>query len=125
MEGMPLGDLTKNFSRSEFKCKCGKCDANYVDIRLVKGVQEMRDNIGKPIIINCATRCPEHNKEVGGVRDSQHIKGRAADIRVVGMSPAQLAKEAEKVEVFRNGGIGTYNTFVHVDVRGHKARWNG
>lgn len=120
-----MGDLTKNFSRSEFKCKCGRCASNYVDIRLVKGLQELRDLIGKPIIINSATRCKEHNKAVGGVPNSQHVLGRAADIRVDGMATSKLAEYAEMVDAFKNGGIGIYRTFVHVDVRGHRARWNG
>ena len=120
-----MGDLTKNFSRNEFKCKCGKCTNNYIDIRLVKGLQALRDLIGKPIIINSATRCKVHNKAVGGVPNSQHVQGRAADIRVEGMTPEVLAKKAEQIDVFRDGGIGTYGTFVHVDVRGHRARWRG
>lgn len=120
-----MGDLTKNFSRSEFKCKCGKCNCDDVDPKLVQGLQELRDITGEPIIINSAVRCPEHNKAVGGVSNSQHVKGKAADIRIKGMSPEKLAEYAEKIDVFKNGGIGTYNTFVHVDVRGHKARWRG
>lgn len=120
-----MGDLTKNFSRKEFACKCGECSSNYIDIRLVKGLQALRDLIKLPIIINSATRCPKHNKSVGGVPNSQHVLGRAADIRVEGMSPSVVARKAEQVEVFRNGGIGVYSTFVHVDVRGHKARWRG
>ena len=119
-----MGDLTKDFSRDEFKCKCG-CGANYIDMRLVKGLQTLRDNLGKPVIINDATRCPKHNKEVGGVTNSQHILGKAADIHVNGVSPEALADAAEKIPVFLNGGIGRYATFVHVDVRGHKARWRG
>lgn len=120
-----MGALSRNFSRSEFKCKCGKCSCDNVDQRLVDGLQELRDIIGEPIIINSAVRCPEHNKAVGGVSDSQHVKGKAADIRVDGMTPKKLAEYAEQVSVFKNGGIGTYKTFVHVDVRGHKARWRG
>jgi len=120
-----MGDLTKNFSRSELKCKCGKCTNNYIDIRLVKGLQELRDLIGKPININSATRCKAHNKAVGGVPNLQHVMGRAADIRSDGMSPVNLAFYAELIAVFKNGGIGVYASFVHVDVRGHKARWRG
>ena len=34
-----------------------------------------------PIIINSGFRCESVNKAVGGVRNSQHLKGQAADIR--------------------------------------------
>lgn len=39
-----------------------------------------REQLGWPIYVNCAYRCPEVNKLVGGVSNSQHIKGQAADI---------------------------------------------
>ena len=57
-----MGDLTKNFSRNEFKCKCGKCTNNYIDIRLVKGLQALRDLIGslslstQPLAVRFITR---------------------------------------------------------------------
>lgn len=119
-----MGDLTKDFSRDEFKCKCG-CGMDCIDIRLVKGLQALRDKLGKPVIINDADRCPRHNKEVGGAPNSQHMLGRAADIHVNGVSPGDVADAAETIPVFASGGIGRYATFVHVDVRGHKARWRG
>jgi hypothetical protein len=34
-----------------------------------------------PIIINSGFRCPRVNALVGGVRNSQHLQGQAADIR--------------------------------------------
>ena len=119
-----MGDMTKNFSRSEFACKCG-CGRNNISIKLVGALQTLRDLIGKPIIINCGCRCPEHNSAVGGVPNSQHVNGTAADIRCVSMSSRELKKFAEEVAEFANGGIGLYDTFLHVDVRGHRARWNG
>ncbi|MBI4642492.1 MAG: DUF882 domain-containing protein, partial [Deltaproteobacteria bacterium] len=53
------------------------------------------------------------------------VEGRAADVCISGMSLKTVAKLAEGVPAFRNGGIGVYseNGFVHLDVRGHRARW--
>lgn len=119
-----MGDLSANFSRSEFQCKCG-CKKFNITPALIKGLQELRDYLGMPIIVNSGTRCPEHNAAVGGTRNSYHVKGYAADIRVDGLTPKELARAAEQVKVFRYGGIGLYDTFIHVDVRGHKARWRG
>lgn len=121
----------KNFTYKEFTCPCG-CGLNCVSKKLVAALQELRDLIDKPIIINSACRCEKHNAEVGGVPKkadgsggSLHMKGIAADIHVEGMSSKSLATEAEKIAAFKNGGIGIYSTFVHVDVRGHRARWLG
>ena len=119
-----MGDLSANFSRSEFRCKCG-CGKYNITPALIKGLQELRDYLGMPIIIGSGTRCPEHNAAVGGTRNSYHVKGYAADIRVDGLTPKELMRAAEQIKVFRYGGIGLYDTFIHVDVRGHKARWRG
>ena len=45
-------------------------------------LQPLRDFLGKPVVISSGYRCPELNKAVGGVKNSQHMKGEAADIHV-------------------------------------------
>ena len=45
-------------------------------------LQPLRDHVGSPVIINSGYRCPELNDAVGGVKNSQHIKGEACDIRI-------------------------------------------
>ncbi len=119
-----MGDMTRDFSRSEFACKCG-CGKDNISPKLVGALQALRDTIGEPIIINCGCRCARHNKDVGGVPNSQHLQGTAADIRCASLTPRELKKFAEEIPAFANGGIGLYETFLHVDVRGRRARWNG
>ena len=43
-------------------------------------LQPLRDMYGRPITVNSGYRCPELNKAVGGSKNSQHIRGQAADI---------------------------------------------
>lgn len=117
-----MGDLTANFSRAEFRCKC--CGRLILDKALPIALQQLRDKLGKPITINCGYRCEKHNREVGGAKRSQHLYGKAADIRVAGMSPVEVARIAETIPAFRDGGIGIYNSFTHVDIRRGKARWD-
>ena len=119
--------LSKNFNSNEFDCKCKRptCKQTLIDMDHVANMQAFRDRLGKPINQTCAFRCPEHNKEVGGVSNSQHPQGYASDITVAGMSPNQVADVAE---AFFNG-LGRYDTFTHVDSRkllqkGVKARWD-
>lgn len=45
-------------------------------------LQPLRDWYGKEIIINSAYRSDAVNKAIGGVRNSQHVKGQAADITI-------------------------------------------
>lgn len=80
--------------------------------------------IKKPIIITSGYRCKKHNKDIGGVIGSQHTLNKAADIVVPGMSPIDVWRAASKITQFFEGGMGLYRTFVHLDVRGHKARWS-
>lgn len=71
------------FKEHEFKCKCGICDLDVVmDRRLLVALDRMRKRFGKPIIVNSGIRCPDHNRSEGGVKNSSHLSGKAADIRV-------------------------------------------
>lgn len=74
-----MGDLTKDFSRSEFACKCG-CGFDQIDPRVVDMCQVIRDGLGAPIRINSACRCERRNAEAHGVKGSYHTKGQAADL---------------------------------------------
>lgn len=84
-------------------------------------LETMRELCGKPLVLSCGYRCPEHNRDVGGVSNSQHIYGRAADVQVPdGMTVYELYDIAEQAGA---DGIGIYPWGVHVDVRGYPARW--
>lgn len=130
--------VTPHFSVWEMQCKCGRCEWKNPDKRLMLALEKLRHKLNKMremaeleahlcmmILVNSAYRCPRHNAAVGGAANSQHLLGKAADIRVKGMSAAKLAEVAEQVPAFAEGGIGLYKTFVHVDVRFHKTRWKG
>jgi uncharacterized protein YcbK (DUF882 family) len=95
-------------------------------IKLAINLQTIRDAINKPIHITNAYRCESHNNAVGGVKSSQHLLGKAADIQVKGMKPKQVYDLIENLiengEVLQ-GGLGLYKTFIHLDIRRTKARW--
>lgn len=113
--------LSTNFKVSEFSCKDGS-DAVLVAPKLVMVLQTIRSYFGKGVIINSAYRTPSYNKSVGGVEDSQHCYGTAADIRISGVKPSEIYKYADDI-MPDWGGIGLYDGFVHIDVRETKARW--
>ena len=115
--------LTKNFKVREFACSDGT-DVIFISHDLVVVLQKIRDHFGKPVIINSAYRTPAKNKQVGGATYSQHLYGTAADITIKGVSPKDVAAYAETL-LPNTGGIGIYSTFIHIDVRKTKSRWNG
>lgn len=114
--------LSANFKVKEFACKDGS-DPVFIDTELVEILQKIRNYFGKPITITSAYRTPAHNKACDGEVFSQHLYGRACDIKVQGIAPSKVADCAEKL--LANGGVGRYKTFTHIDVRGTRARWRG
>lgn len=113
--------LSQNFSSDEFDCKCsGLCKITIIDPVLVERLQDMRNALKKPISINSGYRCAEWNKKVGGVGDSQHVHGKAADIQVSGLTGRELAAYARK-SGFTSIGIG--DNWIHVDTRNGKHDW--
>ena len=113
--------LTANFRVREFACQDGS-DKIKIDRKLVALLQDIRDHFGAPVHINSAYRTPSHNEAVGGSSNSYHVKGRAADIWVEGVDPAEVAAYAESLGC---KGIGLYSSFVHVDTRTSKFYWEG
>jgi uncharacterized protein YcbK (DUF882 family) len=118
-----MGDISPNFNRSEFACKCG-CDFSNINPELVVQLEKLRSHFNAIVLINCGCRCEKHNEAVGGKPHSQHLSGNAADIRVKGYSPALVADWLEFCYP-DNCGIGRYTSFTHFDVRPDKARWRG
>lgn len=116
-------ELSANFRVSEFACNDGS-DTIFISPGLVTVLQKIRDHFGKPVIITSAYRNDAYNKKVGGADYSQHKYGMAADIYISGVYPATIAEFVETI-MPNTGGIGIYNSFVHVDVRTARARWNG
>lgn len=113
--------LSDNFAVKEFACKDGS-DSVLIDTELVEILQKIRNHFGKPIIITSAYRNADYNRKIGGVSNSQHVKGTAADICISTVEPAEIARYAEHIMPGK-GGIGLYGNFVHVDVRINRSRW--
>lgn len=121
--GDAFWDGIQFFRPEEFQCKCG-CKTNGISHELVEILEKVREHFGKPVTVTSGVRCPTHNARVGGVSNSQHIYKTAADFVVSGVTPRTVANYLETL-LPNTGGIGVYSSFVHVDVRKTKARWNG
>ncbi len=90
-------DSIKHFKKSEFTCKCG-CGLNNIQLDVVKIADEVREHFGNPAIVTSGTRCSKHNKEVGGVANSRHLKGKAIDMYVQNVSWYDLLEYLRKLE---------------------------
>ena len=122
--------LAPDFKVRELRCRDGS-DTVMVDETLTVVLQCIREHFGKPVTITSGYRTAAHNAAVGGAKSSQHLLGRAADIRVQDVSVEDVAAYTENL-MPDWGGVGRYPVkagrttgWVHVDTRADKARWKG
>lgn len=86
-------DSIRYFTRKEFACKCGKyCDGYPAQMRreVVELADGARAHFGAPGIVVSGLRCEQHNANVGGVANSQHMYGEAVDLKIQGVSAVDL-----------------------------------
>lgn len=115
--------IARYFSLYEFECSC--CNRVMLSSDLLTRLNHLRNIINKPIYINSGYRCKEENQRVGGVPDSYHLLGMAADIQVKDILLSDLLIYAQGIEF---NGIGFYenNNFLHLDIRpGPTQFWKG
>jgi uncharacterized protein YcbK (DUF882 family) len=119
-----MGDLSNNFSRWEFACKCG-CGFDTVDVETLLVAQRLRDFYGVGVTITSGCRCPAHNLAVGGHPGSEHQDARAVDFTVDGIMPGEVYQTL--LAWYPNQyGMGLYDGWVHLDTRSNgPSRWDG
>ena len=123
--------FTKDFSFLDFQRGCDDeiPDKLLDDLcRLAFNLQVIQDHLpeGKKIKIISGYRSYRCNKHVSGAKKSQHMTGKAADLRVKGMSPRRLKRLIERLikeKKISDGGVGLYRRHVHYDIREWRARW--
>lgn len=117
--------VSPHFKVKEFHSRKDPCDTVIIDPRLIDLLENIRRLAGKPVHINSGYRSRAYNRTIKNASPkSQHCEGKAADIRIEGVSPEKVAQYAECF-LGESGGIGIYHTFTHVDVRNGKSRWKG
>ena len=118
-----------NFPMSEFASRGEQVPRKYWKNlqRLMDNLEVLRAHLGGPTIrVTSGWRSKVHNDDVGGARKSKHLIAQAADIKVAGFSPKEVADAIELLTLLdrmHNGGMGRYENFTHYDVRRRRARW--
>lgn len=112
-------DGIRHFKREEFRCKCGGRYCNGFPAepkeQLVELLDAARAHFGRPAHIVSGLRCPTWNSIQGGVANSQHMYGEAADVRIDGVT-------ADELQAYFQGRPGVRYTYeinstnVHVDI---------
>lgn len=121
------GGSSTHFKKSEFKCGCGGryCSgypAGNTSAKLLNILEKIRAYYGKPITITSGQRCKTYNAQVGGVSNSAHRKGKAADIYIPGVTDTRSGRNAVINLAYKYGASYSYaNTpgmgnAVHINV---------
>lgn len=117
---MKVGEF---FELEEFRCKDGTpYPSAWIVSRLrplVRELDELRRRVG-PLVVVSGFRTTAYNRQIGGARGSQHVEGRAADVRPLN-APIEQLRVVVRHRLLEPGcrlrGVGWYNRFVHVDNR--------
>ncbi len=116
----PGDDISPHFRVDELSCRhCGKL---FISPILLHMLEDLRLRVDAPLRICSGYRCPEHNRNIGGSRQSAHMMGLAADIAIperYKLNPAAFIEAAEAVAREVRGGYHFYprSQFVHIDCR--------
>lgn len=134
------GQMTEHFNIKEFKCKAnGEVLLNADFIDHVQRLEVFRVWYKRVMIVNSGYRTPEYNASVGGATHSKHLLGIASDIALPMSEFSAYSKERQEEYLQHvkekwtelcnadglGGGIGFYDTFVHLDSRKTAAFWDG
>jgi zinc D-Ala-D-Ala carboxypeptidase len=86
-------------------------------VRLANFLEEVKKVLGgKPIMINSAYRGPLVNAAVKGSKNSQHLIGCAADIRVPGMTPDAVCRAIIASELQYDQLIREFDSWTHISI---------
>jgi hypothetical protein len=113
------GLVTPHFTKAEAQSKDGAPIPNDLRVPIQnQGIhlEHLRKEVG-PLVLLSWVRSPEHNANVGGVSNSQHLFGRACDFRDT--QPYDLCKR-----IWPNGGLGTYQGRVRHADTGPEREWS-
>jgi len=120
--------LSEHFTLEEFEASsyaARKTLSNVMDrhareraTKLVTEILEpLRAHFDSPVILDSGYRSPQVNVGVGGSVSSQHVRGEAADIRVLGVSPYDVATWlVDESDLMYDQAIHEYRSWVHVSL---------
>lgn len=84
--------------------------------RLAELLEQVRELLGKPIMVNSAYRSKQVNDAVGSKDTSQHRIGCAADIKVPGMTPDQVCRKIMAAGLPYDQLIREFDSWTHISV---------
>ena len=110
----------KNFNINEFESPDLVGSGQFMDSEFLSMLDKARDLANTSFVITSGYRTESHNKKVGGVSNSSHRIGKAADI-----SCTDSRKRSQIITALLAAGftrIGVASSFIHVDSDNFKSQ---
>jgi len=105
---LPPGYISPHFREAELACNhCGSIGPRGIHPLLIEILEQVRAWAAAPVVVTSGYRCALHNRNVGGAKFSQHRLGKAADIKVLGKTPAEVFAYLRYLRGDK-GGLGLY-----------------
>lgn len=100
-EALPIG--TESFFSavqvSRLRCRC--CGRAGMDAEFAHRLMILQKLWGRPLVFSSGVRCRRHNAEVGGVKNSRHLRGQAADVLVAAREQPRFCALARRAGIRR------------------------
>jgi len=97
------------YTYNEMKCPC--CGIAISDPTFLEIMDGIREEVGRPVVINSWYRCKKHDDELGG--KGAHTTGQSADIKCLTSADRYAIILAALNQGVKRIGVGS--TFIHVD----------
>jgi len=111
--------MLRYFTYEEFDSPDVQGSGQMMSKNLISILDNIREELGKPIVVTSGFRTPAHNEKVGGKPNSSHLKGLAVDIACEDSRYRfELVRELLEHGVDR---IGIGDTFIHADIDDDKS----
>lgn len=88
--------------------------------RQAAALTEVREALGKAIVVHCWVRPPAYNKQIGGASNSAHLRGMATDFHMPGLSAEQVRQAVKSRKLYPGAGENNVS-WVHLDLE--HSRW--
>ena len=114
-----MGNLSEHFDQKDFVCRCPECKGQEYKIHLglIGALEMIAEHFKKKVEVLSGFWCESYYESLKKDKRSFHLKGKAAHIRIEGVSPAEIFKFAESIPELRGVGLYIKEGFVHVDTR--------
>jgi len=120
-----MGNLSEHFNHKDFSCRCPECRGEYkIHLGLVGALEQIGGHFRKKVRVLSAYWCDAYHEKLDKPKRSFHTKGKAAHIKIEGVSIQDLFKYAETIPELCGVGLYPKDDFVHIDTRqGDPTRW--